>query len=137
VIPTIISQALTRKTIYLGNVEARRDLTYISDTVDGFLKVALTPDLEGATINLGSGSEVSIAQLVREIQNILGKDLEVEVETERLRPEKSEVQRLLSDNRLAQESLGWEPKVSLEEGLRMTVDWIMDHLERYPEEYQV
>ena len=137
VIPTIITQALTQDTIHLGNLQAQRDLTYVSDTVDGFLRVGLAPGVEGETFNLGAGIEISIAQLAQEIQAILGKKLEVKVDASRLRPEKSEVQRLLSDNRLARERLGWQPSVSLQEGLQKTIGWIEDHLEHYPEEYQV
>ena len=137
VIPTIITQALTRPAIRLGNLDARRDLTYVTDTVDGFLKVAETPGVEGETFNLGSGEEITIRDLVREIQNLLGNSTPVEVEAERFRPEKSEVQRLLSDNRLARRRLGWEPRVPLREGLQRTIVWVSQNLERFrPAEYQ-
>jgi dTDP-glucose 4,6-dehydratase len=131
VIPTIITQALIRPTIRLGNLEARRDLTYVTDTVDGFLKVAETPGVEGETFNLGSGAEITIRELVREIQDLLGSSAPVEVEAGRLRPEKSEVQRLISDNSLARRRLGWEPRVSLREGLQRTIEWISQHMDRF------
>jgi NAD dependent epimerase/dehydratase len=138
VIPTIISQALTQDQIRLGNLEARRDLTYVSDTVAGFLKVAETAGIEGSTFNLGAGIEISIADLVQEIVSLLNKPVDIVVEPARLRPEKSEVQRLLSDNRLARECLGWTPQVSLRLGLQYTIDWIRQHLDRYrPNLYQV
>jgi dTDP-glucose 4,6-dehydratase len=138
VIPTIITQALTQDQIRLGNLEARRDLTYVSDTVAGFLKVAETAGVEGSTFNLGAGMEIRIADLVQEIVSLLDKPVEVVVEAARLRPEKSEVQRLLSDNRLARERLGWTPQVSLRLGLQYTIDWIRQHLDRYrPNLYQV
>lgn len=131
VIPTIITQALTRDTIRLGNLEARRDLTYVGDTVAGFLKVAETPGVEGDTFNLGVGSDVSIGELAEKIIALIGRDVQIELDADRLRPEKSEVQRLLSDNRKAQQQLGWQPQVSLDEGLQRTIDWMKINLARY------
>ncbi len=137
VIPTIITQALTQKAVRLGNLDARRDLTYVSDTVDGFLKVAETPGVEGQTFNLGTGVEVRIGDLAEEVFSLLGCRPRILVEKERLRPEKSEVQRLLSDNRLARQRLGWEPHVPLREGLQRTIAWIEANLEHYrPDLYQ-
>jgi len=138
VIPTIITQALTQDVIRLGNLEARRDLTYVSDTVNGFLRVAETTGIEGETFNLGYGSEVSIGDLARQVIELIGKPVKIELDSARLRPEKSEVQRLLSDNRLAQQRLGWTPQVSLDEGLRQTIEWIRGHMEHYqPGKYRV
>lgn len=138
VIPTIITQALTQPTIHLGNLDAKRDLTYVSDTVAGYLRVGETPGVEGETFNLGTGSEVRIADLAQEIVQILDKDIEIIVDPARLRPEKSEVQRLLSDNRLAQARLGWTPQITLREGLTRTVNWVAQHLDLYrPENYQL
>lgn len=138
VIPTIISQALTQDTVYLGNLEARRDLTYVSDTVAGFLKAAEVTSVEGETFNLGTGSEVTVNDLALEIIALVGRPVEVLVDSTRLRPEKSEVQRLLSDNRLARERLGWQPVVNLTEGLRRTIAWVAANLDRYqPTQYQI
>jgi dTDP-glucose 4,6-dehydratase len=138
VIPTIITQALTREVIHLGNLEARRDLTYVSDTVAGFLQVAEAPGVEGETFNLGTGREVSIGDLAREIVALVGRPLPIRVDEARLRPEKSEVQRLLSDNNRVKERVGWEPRVSLQAGLQQTIAWIAKHLDLYrPTEYQL
>jgi len=138
VIPTIITQALTQDVVHLGNLDARRDLTFVADTVDGFLAVGKTPGVEGETFNLGSGEEVSIRQLAEEIIGLVGKPVEITVEASRLRPAKSEVHRLLSDNRQALQRFGWSPKVGLGEGLKMTIDWISDHIDLYsPGQYQV
>jgi NAD dependent epimerase/dehydratase len=138
VIPTIISQALTQEVIRLGNLEARRDLTYVADTVAGFLKAGEAPGVEGNTFNLGTGREVSIGELAGEILRQVGRPVRIEVDPARLRPEKSEVQRLLSDNNLAGERLGWQPQVGLQEGLRRTIAWVRDHLDFYePGRYQV
>jgi NAD dependent epimerase/dehydratase len=138
VIPTIITQALTQDVIRLGNQEARRDLTFVSDTVEGFMKVAQIPDIEGDTFNLGTGIEVSVRDLADRIISLVGKPVKVEVDPARMRPSKSEVQRLLSDNRRARERLFWEPKVSLDLGLRQTIAWIAEHLDLYkPNLYQI
>lgn len=138
VIPTIITQVLTQDILHLGNLEARRDLTYVSDTVSGFFRAGQTPGIEGDTYNLGTGSEVSIRELAEMIVSLIKKPVEIEIDTTRLRPEKSEVQRLLSDNRLAQDRLGWKPEITLEEGLSRTIAWIKDHLNLYnPERYQI
>lgn len=138
VIPTIITQALTQNTIRLGNLDTRRDLTYVSDTVTGFLKAGEAADLEGETINLGTGNEFRIGDLAEEIFSILGKPVEIQVDAARLRPERSEVQRLLSDNHLARQRLDWTPQVSLREGLARTIAWIRDHLELYrPDQYSL
>ena len=142
VIPTIITQALTQNVVRLGNLDARRDLTYVSDTVAGFLRAAETPGVEGDTINLGTGREVTIGDLAEEIIGQLGgqigRRVEIEIDPNRLRPEKSEVQRLLSDNTQARERLGWVPQVSLQEGLGRTIAWISEHLDRYrPSQYQL
>jgi NAD dependent epimerase/dehydratase len=138
VIPTIISQALMQDTIWMGNLKARRDLTYVSDTVEGFLRAGETDGVEGETLNLGTGSEIGIGALAEEVIRLVGRPVRIEVDSRRLRPEKSEVGRLLSDNRLAKERLGWEPKVELEEGLRRTIKWVREHLDFYkPHEYQV
>ncbi len=131
VIPTIISQALTQNSIRLGNLEAKRDLTYVSDTAAGFLMAARTEGIEGEVINLGSGSETRVGELAMLVMELIGKPVQIEIDPERLRPEKSEVQRLLADNRLAFERLGWKPKVALREGLLQTIDWIREHLDRY------
>ncbi|MCL4562622.1 MAG: GDP-mannose 4,6-dehydratase [Chloroflexi bacterium] len=138
VIPTIVVQALTQQVIRLGNLETRRDLTYVSDTVNGFLKVAQAPGVEGQTFNLGTGTEIRVGDLAQEIVSLVGREVEVVTDASRLRPEKSEVQRLLSDNRLARQKLGWEPVVPIKEGLTRTIAWISDHLNLYqPTNYQI
>ena len=138
VIPTIIAQALTQDVVHLGNLDARRDLTYVIDTVDGFMKVSEAADVEGGTYNLGAGSYISIGELAEKIIKLVGRSVKIEVDEARLRPEGSEVQRLLADNTLAKKDLEWEPRVSLDEGLRRTIEWISDNLDLYkPGRYQV
>ena len=131
VIPTIITQALVNDTILLGNLDSKRDFTFVSDTVNGFIKAAEAQSVEGEVFNLGTGSEVTIGDLAQMIMRIVGRQVPIETDQIRLRPENSEVQRLLSDNSKARKELGWQPEFSLEKGLEQTVNWIQEHLELY------
>jgi len=136
VIPTIITQALSGDVVRLGNLDAIRDFTYLDDTVQGFLLAGQTEFWNGETYNLGTGEEISIGAVAELIFKILGKQPKIQVEAERLRPEKSEVLRLISDNQKAKIALKWQPEVGMEEGLKRTIDWISAHLDFYkPEEY--
>ncbi len=131
VIPTIMSQCLTGKSVRLGSLYPTRDFNFVSNTVDAFLKAAEADAAIGQTINVGSGSEISVGDLVERIGAIAGKVITVEQEEDRLRPAGSEVERLLADNSLARRLLSWEPSVSLDDGLRRTFEWIREHLDEY------
>lgn len=131
VIPTIITQALNGSEVRLGNLEPTRDLNFVADTVEGFIKAAETPKAIGEVINLGSGREISIKDLASLILKMMDKEVSVSLEGARVRPENSEVDRLCADSRKGQAILGWTPKYSLEEGLAATIDWIRDNSERY------
>ncbi len=138
VIPTIISQGLTGDTIRLGSLTPVRDLNFVSDTVAGFLKVAESEQAIGQVINVGSGKSVSIGQLAQTSIALLGGKKEIICEEQRVRPEASEVMELLCNYQKAKALLGWEPKVSLEEGLGRTIAFIQDNLARYkPDLYNV
>jgi len=95
------------------------------------MRAAGTPGVEGEVFNLGTGSETRIGDLANQVIKLVGKPVQIVIDPQRLRPEKSEVQRLLSDNRLAQERLGWKPKVELMEGLSRTIEWVRENLEQY------
>ncbi|MCC7450492.1 MAG: SDR family NAD(P)-dependent oxidoreductase [Anaerolineae bacterium] len=131
VIPTIITQCLTGDTVKLGSLHPTRDLNYVSNTVDGFVLAASTPEAIGQTINLGSGREISVGDLAQLIARLTGRDITIQADEQRVRPGKSEVERLLADNTKARAVLGWEPKVTLDEGLTRTIAWVQQHLERY------
>jgi NAD dependent epimerase/dehydratase len=132
VIPAIITQALALDTIRLGNLDTTRDFTYVSDTVNGFMRAGEASGVEGQTFNLGYGQEIRVGDLAQKIVQIIGRMVKLEVDEQRLRPERSEVLRLISDNRKALAELGWFPEVSLEAGLRRTITWISEHLDWYP-----
>jgi dTDP-glucose 4,6-dehydratase len=131
VIPTIITQALASDAIHLGNLDTTRDFTYVGDTVRGFVCAAQAEGVQGEALNLGTGQEVRIGEVAERVVRKAGKPVEIVVDPERLRPEKSEVLRLISDNRRAREVLGWAPQVGLDEGLDLTVEWIRRNLDRY------
>ncbi|MCW9035971.1 MAG: GDP-mannose 4,6-dehydratase [Rhodospirillales bacterium] len=131
VIPTIITQALRDGVVKLGSLLPTRDMTLVDDTVNGFLKAGVVEGVEGLTINLGTGHEVSIGQMANMVGEILGHELTIETEGLRKRPEKSEVERLLSNNAYAKEKLGWSPTYSLKEGLERTIKWIEQNQDRF------
>jgi NAD dependent epimerase/dehydratase len=128
IIPTIISQALRRDGVRLGSLTPTRDLTFVQDTVEGFLKVGDHPAAIGPVINVGSGAEITMGKLAEKIFTLLGQQPMVEADPTRIRPDNSEVLRLLADNRKAKELIGWSPKVSLDEGLRRTIEWVRENL---------
>jgi NAD dependent epimerase/dehydratase len=131
VIPAIIAQALAGDTVRVGNLDARRDFTYVDDTVAGFLHAAEVAGIEGQTFNLGTGRDTRIGDVVQLVIRHTDHPVNIVVDGQRLRPEKSEVQRLLSDNSLARNVLGWEPHVLFEDGLDRTIDWISKHPDLY------
>jgi dTDP-glucose 4,6-dehydratase len=131
VIPTIITQALADRPIKLGNLEPTRDLNYVEDTVAGFIKAAESTNAVGNVFNLGTGREISIKELAQRIVELMKKDLPITTESERVRREGSEVERLCADAERARTLLGWTPKFTLEEGLCHTIEWMREHKERY------
>lgn len=124
VIPTIITQALTPVAqIVLGSIYPTRDYTYVEDVVNAFIKAAVSQDSIGETINIGSGSDISIGDIAKQVMSILGVDKPIALDSKRVRPVNSEVERLCCDNTKARQLLDWEPRISLEEGLRRTIQW--------------
>ena len=124
VIPTIITQALSRDVIELGSTHTTRDFLFVEDTAAGLEACGRTEGVEGEVMNLGTGSEISIGEVVERVLSIVGRDLPVEAASERMRPDQSEVERLIADWSKARELIGWEPRVDFDEGLRRTIEWI-------------
>ncbi|MFM7509443.1 MAG: SDR family NAD(P)-dependent oxidoreductase [Actinomycetota bacterium] len=130
VIPTILTQLLSgAESLHLGAISPTRDFNYVTDTVAGFLALADCDEAVGRATNVGSGREVSIGDLVAILSDITGTSIEVVTDEDRLRPAGSEVERLLCDHSLATKISGWTPRVSLEEGLTRTAEWIGEHLD--------
>lgn len=132
VIPTIILQAMSSDHVELGAVSPTRDLNYVENTVDGYLALVASAAAVGRTVQLGSGREISIGDLAGLILKLMGReDLPLRTSEERVRPAASEVERLIASYDLARELVGWQPRVSLEEGLTRTIGWITEHREFY------
>lgn len=134
-IPTTIAQALTKDKLSMGSMEPVRDMTFVKDTAMGFVKVGLCDEAIGQVVNLGTGRGESIAAIVKTILKLLGKsDMPIEQDPTRIRPAKSEVMKLVSDNSLAKKLAGWQPEYSLEEGLESTVEWIKQNIHLFKSE---
>lgn len=131
VIPTIMTQLFHGPVVKLGSLHPTRDLNFVANTVDGFVKAAETPAALGRTINLGSGRDISIGDLAQLIARLMDRPIALEAEAVRVRPEQSEVERLQADARLAEQLLGWRPQVSLEQGLDRTIAWMREHQAQY------
>ena len=134
VIPTIITQILAgKKSIKLGSLHPTRDFNYVEDTCRGFIGLAECDAAIGKTVNIGSNREITVGDLVNLIKEIIGAEVTIETEDQRKRPEQSEVERLWCDNSKIRELTGFEPQVSLREGLTRTVEWFRkpENLRRY------
>lgn len=136
-IPTVITQALDGDTVRLGSLTPQRDMTYVTDTVDGFIRAAGTDGIDGETINLGTGEMHSVAEFAERILAAMGSKAKLHPEPARCRPEASEVTALQSDNAKARRLLGWEPRRTLDDGLRETIDFITCHKHLYRPNYGV
>jgi dTDP-glucose 4,6-dehydratase len=133
IIPTVIAQVLGgAETIRLGNTHPTRDWTYVEDVVAAFEKIAETPALAGQVVHIGSGTEVSVTELVECVGRIAGRKTRIEADAARTRPSASEVDRLLCDSTKLQTATGWKPAHDLDQGLGKTVEWIRAHAEMYP-----
>jgi NAD dependent epimerase/dehydratase len=130
-IPTIVSQAITRDVIELGALDPQRDMTFVADTVAGFLKAGATTGIEGETINLGTGRAYSIGHFAQLILDLMNSKKEIRQDPKRMRPPGSEVLKLVSDNRKAERLLGWEPKVSIGDGLKQAITFVEEHIDLY------
>ena len=132
VIPTIISQAISAQEIQLGSLLPIRDLTYVKDTVNGFIKVAESDNSIGEIINIGNGKGITIGELAKKILILMDcPNLPIHADVDRVRPEKSEVMQLICDNSKAKNMIGWSPQFSLDQGLQETIRWIKLHQNMY------
>lgn len=132
VIPTIISQILAgKREIKLGSLTPTRDFNYVKDTAEAFVKIAESDKTIGEVINAGSNYEISIGDTVKKIIKLIGHDVKVLCDEERIRPEKSEVNRLWADNTKIKNLTDWTPKYSIDEGLAETIDWIKNNMQYF------
>ncbi|MFA0823873.1 MAG: SDR family NAD(P)-dependent oxidoreductase [Methanomethylovorans sp.] len=132
VIPTIISQALVKDEIHVGSLDPVRDMTFVKDTVNGFIAVATSESSVGEVINVGTGKGHTIGDILSTILKIVDKEnMKITTDVQRVRPVKSEVMELICDNSKAKKLADWEPQYTLEEGLRLTIDWFKGHNNLY------
>ena len=135
VIPTIITQLLDGNTaLNLGNTKPTRDLTYVNDTVSGFLEIFKSDKLFGTVTNIGMNEETSINDLAKTIAGILNTEIKIDMDNQRVRPDKSEVERLKCDNTKLKKHTGWKPHYDLTKGLNETINWIKRNLDLYKTE---
>jgi dTDP-glucose 4,6-dehydratase len=138
VIPTIVSQALSRDVVELGATSPTRDFLYVEDTAAGIEACADADSVVGEVINLGTGAEISIRDVAERIIELVGREVSLTLDEDRLRPSESEVERLVADTAKARRLLAWEPAVELDEGLQRTIDWLSGSLDVYkPSFYNV
>lgn len=141
VIPTIISQLLSgKKQIKLGSLHPTRDLLYVKDTVEGFIEIAKSDKCISEEINIATQTEIPIGDLAHKLINIINPKAKIIIDKKRLRPEESEVQRLLGSNDKIKRLTNWKPRYSLEQGLGKTIEWLKnkDNLKLYkPDIYNV
>ena len=132
IIPTVLTQALSGATeIQLGSLDPQRDLTFVTDTAEGFRLAIETPDIEGETIHFGSGKAVTIGELAQRCLNVVGSTAKIVCAENRVRPAKSEVGLLLCNPGKAKSLLGWSPTMSLDEGLKQTAEYLRARLGEY------
>lgn len=134
VIPTIITQiASGKKKIKLGDITPTRDFNYVEDTCRGFIELAKCDEAIGETVNIGSNYEISIKEILELIKKLMNSDVEFTSEEQRKRPEKSEVRRLWCDNTKIEKLTGFKPSLSIEDGLKKTIDWFKkeENLKKY------
>lgn len=129
IIPTVVSQILNgNKTLKLGNLTPTRDLTFVKDTANGFYEIAQANGLFGEITNIGMSEEITIGDLVKLIAKLIGTEVEITSDEQRIRPDKSEVERLFCDNQKIKANTLWKPNYTLEGGLQETIDWIKNNL---------
>lgn len=131
VIPTIITQALVKDQVRLGSLAPVRDLTFVKDTARAFIAIAESDAALGQVVNVGTGSGVSIGDLAERILRLIDRDVSLVTDEQRMRPAGSEVMRLVCDNSKMQHLTGWQPRFSLDDGLRETIAWAKDHLDLF------
>jgi nucleoside-diphosphate-sugar epimerase len=128
----VMVQALSGRTeVRVGSVHPTRDFTFVKDTAEGFVRIADCAGAVGQVVNLGTNSEIRIGDLITKIGEVVGRPLTVVSDDQRVRPAKSEVERLLADNTKARELFGWTPRYDLARGLAETATWLERHLDRY------
>jgi NAD dependent epimerase/dehydratase len=139
IIPTIISQIFSDKqSLTIGNLAPTRDLTYVKDTCNGFLEIFKSEKLFGEITNIGMGQEIQINDLVKKILKLTESKKSIETDKNRIRPDNSEVERLMCNNKKLINNTGWKPAYDLDKGLIETIEWLKQNMNNYkPDIYNV
>lgn len=130
-IPTVITQILAGSQINIGNTRTTRDFNYVADTVNGFIAIACADKLFGHVVNIGSGKEIKVSHLIKTVAKLMDRKIKVTIDSKRIRPNKSEVTRLLCDNSKIKKTTGWKPEISFDEGLNQTISWYKENLNSF------
>lgn len=132
IIPTVITQILSgKKKLKLGNLNPTRDLTFVKDTCKGFLEIYKAGNLFGEIINIGMKNEITVKDLVNKIACLLNVEIKIETDALRVRPEKSEVERLFCENGKLVSNTNWKPEFNIDEGLEETINWLKENVSDY------
>ncbi|MGB2698373.1 MAG: GDP-mannose 4,6-dehydratase [Candidatus Zixiibacteriota bacterium] len=134
VIPSIIMQVLTKDEIKIGSLTTTRDLTYVTDSVKGFIQFAECDKIAGEVVNLGSENEISVKNIIEIVEKNVNKKVKIVQEDKRKRPEKSEVQKLVSNSDKAKKLFGWKPETGIDQGIQKTITWIKDNFDFFKKE---
>ena len=138
ILPTLITQVLTQERVLVGDLTTTRDFNFIENLAEAFVLAGNCDEAIGQVINIGTGHEISINDILQRIVQLIGRDISIEQDPQRFRPPKSEVRQLISDARKAERILAWKPRILLEEGLQRTIEWMTEHIHEYtPDRYQV
>ncbi|HBV84737.1 MAG TPA: NAD-dependent dehydratase [Lachnospiraceae bacterium] len=136
IIPTIIMQLFAGKTeIRLGSLTPTRDFNYVKDTVNGFIKIYQSSQTIGEEINIATQKEISIKELAQRLINEINPDTKIVYDEQRIRPDKSEVNRLMGNNEKIIRLTGWKPQYTFEEGLKNTIEWMKEHIRYYKTDF--
>lgn len=132
IIPSIITQILDgKREIKLGNTSPTRDFTFVKDTVDGFLAISQNEKFNGEYVNIGMGEEISVLDLVNLISGLIGEEIKITSDEQRVRPKDSEVDRLFAANKKLTQSTFWQPQFTLKQGLSETINWLKLNRSKY------
>lgn len=131
IIPTVITQALSKNTIKVGDTSTVRDFLYVKDCAQAFVLAANQSGIIGETINIGTGKGILISQMIKKVQKLIGGKLKVIKDEQRIRPNTSEVKKLVCDNKKAKKLLNWQPQTSFEDGLEQTIEWFKNNVGLY------
>ena len=134
IIPTIISQILSNNSLELGNLNPTRDLTYVVDTCKAYLEISKVKSFFGEVVNVGSNNEYKIEDIAKKIISKINPEAKISIESKRVRPSDSEVERLVCDNKLILNNTSWKPTIDFNEGLDLTIDWYKNFKDKFSHE---